>query len=155
MKIALRYFLQSINHSNLRFFASNSIDKSYATHPLSGKFFSSLLCHSRIIRRIHNIPESVWLMVFTICRDFIKNLSSQEYIVDSFPVATCQNYKRFRCKLFPGKKFHGYTASKKGYFFGIKVHMLIDADGVPIEFVFSLGRQAEIRRLRRLDLGLG
>jgi len=33
--------------------------------------------------------------------------------------------------------------------------MLIDADGVPIEFVFSLGRQAEIRRLRRLDLGLG
>jgi len=56
---------------------------------LSGKFFSSLLSHSRIIRRIHNIPEPVWMMVFTICRDFIKNPSSQEYIVDSFPVATC------------------------------------------------------------------
>ena len=71
---------------------------------------------------------------------------------ESFPVAICQNYKRFRCKLFPGKRFHEYTASKKQYFFGIKVHMIVNSDGVPIEFVFSPGGEADIRGFHKLEL---
>ena len=111
----------------------------------SCRYFSKLLSHSRLIRRIHQIDESVWLKIFAICRDFIKTEQCTDYIVDSYPVAVCENYKRFRCKLFPGKKFHRYTASKKQYFFGIKVHMLVNSEGVPIEFVFSPGGESDIR----------
>jgi len=116
------------------------------------RWFSSPLSESRMNRRIHQIPEATWLMIFSICRN--SNLVGQEYIIDSFPVAVCQNYKRFRCKLFPGKKFHGYTASKKQYFFGIKVHMIINANGVPIEFVFTPAAEADLRGLHRMKLDL-
>ena len=102
----------------------------------SCRYFSKLLSHSRLIRRIHQIDESVWLKIFAICRDLIKTEQCTDYIVDSYPVAVCENYKRFRCKLFPGKKFHGYTASKKQYFFGIKVHMLVNSEGVPMNSCF-------------------
>ena len=107
-----------------------------------------------MIRRIHQIHENTWMIIFSICRNFIHDESSKDYIVDSFPVAVCQNYKRFRCKLFPGKKFHGYTAFKKPYFFGIKVHMIVSSKAIPIEFVFSLGSEADIRGLHRLEIGL-
>ena len=116
------------------------------------KWFSFLLSQSRINRRIHQIPHSAWLMIFFICREFYSD--SREFIVDSFPLACCQNYKRFHCKLFPGKQFHGYTASKKKYFFGIKVHMIVNAQGIPIEFVFTPGSEADIRGLHRLSLDL-
>jgi len=119
---------------------------------LSCRLFTSPLSQSRINRRIHQLPQAVWMMIFSILREFHQD--NQEFIVDSFPVAYCQNYKRFRCKLFPGKKFHGYTASKKQYFFGIKVHMVVNSDGVPIEFVFTPGAEADIRGLRRLNLDL-
>jgi hypothetical protein len=117
-------------------------------------YFSKILSHSRIIRRIHQIPENAWIMIFAISRNFTKSSATKEYIVDSFPVAVCQNYKRFRCKLFQGKKFHGYTASKKQYFFGIKVHMIVSSDGVPIEFVFSPGSDPDICGLRKLAIDL-
>ena len=118
------------------------------------RLFSSLISHSRIVRRIHKIPESIWIMIFSICREFVIKPSAHEYVVDSFPVAVCQNYKRMRCKLFQGKKFHGYTASKKQYFFGIKVHMVVNAQGIPIEFVFTPGSEADIKGFRRLKLDL-
>jgi len=121
---------------------------------LNCRLFSHVLSHSRVVRRIHNIPEAVWLMIFSICRDFFFTHSSQEYIVDSFPVVVCQNYKRFRCKLFQGKKFHGYTASKKQFFFGIKVHMIVDSHGIPMEFVFTPGAESDIRGFNRLNLEL-
>ncbi|MCP5505792.1 MAG: transposase [Chlamydiales bacterium] len=69
-------------------------------------------------------------------------------MVDSFPVAACQNNKIFRCKLFTGKAFHGYTASKKSYFFGIKVHMIVTSDGIPIQFLFTPGSAADISTFR-------
>jgi len=119
---------------------------------LSCKLFSSPLSQSRLNRRIHRIPQAIWTMVVSVCQGF--QSSSREFIVDSFPVAYCQNYKRFRCKLFPGKQFHGYTASKKQYFFGIKVHMLVNAEGIPVEFVFTPGAEADIRGFRRLNLDL-
>lgn len=119
---------------------------------LSYRLFSSPLSQSRMNRRIHQIPQYIWIMMFSMCRGF--HLNYREFIVDSFPVAYCQNYKRFRCKLFQGKKFHGYTASKKQYFFGIKVHMVVSAQGIPIEFVFTPGAEADIRGLHRLNLDL-
>lgn len=121
---------------------------------LSCRYFSKILSHSRMIRRIHQIHKSTWVIIFSICRNFIHDETSKDYIIDSFPVAVCQNYKQFRCKLFPGKNFHGYTASKKQYFFGIKVHMIVSSKGVPIEFVFSPGSEADIRGLRRLEIDL-
>jgi len=111
-------------------------------------YFPTLLSRSRLIRRIHQIPEIVWLIIFTVCRDFLCQKKSRNFIVDSFPVSACQNNKIFRCKLFTHKAYRGYTASKKTYFFGIKVHMIVNLEGVPIEFHFSPGSTSDIKGLK-------
>jgi hypothetical protein len=121
---------------------------------MSLRYFPNILSHSRIVRRIHSIPECVWWIVFTILKMYLRKPKSDYFIVDSFPVKAYENYKSFRAKIFRGKQFHGYTASKKQYFFGIKVHMIVDELGVPLEFCFTPGRTSDIAGLKLLPCEL-
>ena len=118
------------------------------------KYFSNILSLSQLVRRIHNIPEHAWAMVFQAIRVFLSNHNQDTFIVDSMPIKAYENYKSFRARIFSGSKFHGYTATRKQYFFGIKVHMIVDADGVPVEFGFSPASTADIEGLRQLPIHL-
>jgi hypothetical protein len=118
------------------------------------RYFSKMLSESRLNRKIHLIPCEAWMTAFTICKALITSGSSKEFIVDSFPVPVCQNNKIFRCKLLKGKEYHGYNASKKWYFYGIKVHMIIDTKGLPIEFIFTPGSETDIRAFKRFECDL-
>ncbi len=118
------------------------------------RYFTKILSHSRLVRRIHQIPEHVWMLVFGALRVLLKTQDNQYFIVDSFPVKTYENHKSFRARIFSDKKYHGYSASKKQYFFGIKVHMIIDAQGVPIEFSFTPGSESDITTLQNFTLDL-
>ena len=121
---------------------------------ISQKYFHKMLSQSRLVRRIHQIPLDVWIAAFHICKELHPSNRSKEYIVDSFPVPVCQMHKSFRCKLLRGKKYHGYTASKKRYFFGIKVHMIVTLSGLPIEFIMTPGNETDIRAFKRLNFDL-
>jgi len=121
---------------------------------LAHRYFPKILSHSQIVRRIHQIPDQVWYLVFQALQLLLRDKNNKCFIVDSFPVKAYENHKSFRARIFRGKEFHGYTASKKQYFFGIKVHMIIDSDGVPVEFSFSPGSQSDIESLRNLPLCL-
>ncbi len=118
---------------------------------LSQRYFLKILSHSQLVRRIHQIPYHIWVLVFQICKETLVSKNEHEFIVDSFPVPCCQNNKIFRCRLFHGKEYHGYTASKKAYFFGIKVHMIVNLQGIPVEFIFTPGSEADIRGFRRFE----
>lgn len=118
------------------------------------RYFTHILSLSQLVRRIHRIPEHVWLLAFHMCQQVLTVKNSTEYIIDSFPVPCCQNNKIFRCKIFQGKKYHGYTASKKSYFFGIKVHMITDLNGIPIEFIFTPGSVNDIKSLAYFEFDL-
>ena len=82
------------------------------------------------------------------------NKERKIFIVDSFPVKAYENHKRFRARIFSGKEFHGYTATRKQYFFGLKVHMVVDTDGVPIEFAFTPASTADVKALQNFTLDL-
>ena len=115
------------------------------------RYFNHLISRSRLVRRIHQIPSIVWQAMFLICQSVLKTRFSKKLIVDSFPVAACQNNKIFRCKLFTEKRFHGYTASKKSYFFGIKVHMIVTQEGIPLQFLFTPGHAGDISAFRHFN----
>jgi len=115
---------------------------------LSLKHYRFILSHSRIIRRIHAIPKEILHLLFLVLRETIRDGNCMKYIVDSFPVITCQNNKTYRCRLVSGKEYLGYTASKKSYFFGVKVHMITDVNGVPIEFLITPGSESDIAAFR-------
>lgn len=121
---------------------------------LTCKFFNKVLSHSRIVRRIHAIPEEIWMIVFYALQMYLKTTNAEYFIVDSFPVRAYENHKSFRAKIFKGKCYHGYTASKKSYFFGLKVHMIIDEHGLPIEFCITPGSTADIEGLKLLPCEL-
>jgi hypothetical protein len=121
---------------------------------LSHKYFSYVLSHSVINRRILRIPTSLWQQTLIVCRSFLLDPKCQEYIIDSFPVPVCQNCRILRCKLFPIKHHHGYCASKKIYFLGIKVHMIVSKNGIPIECIFTPGSESDTKALKKFEIDL-
>lgn len=116
-------------------------------------------CKSVLNRRLHDIPEALWQALFALLACIHKQSSQdQHYAVDSLPVAVCDNYRICRSHLYPRKKhgeaFRGYIPSKKRYFYGLRVHLLMTTDGLPVEVMLAPGSQADIRAFRRLPLEL-
>jgi hypothetical protein len=116
------------------------------------------LSHSRFSRRVHQIPEAAWQMTFALLGHiFQQHNTSGDYAVDSMPVLVCQNVRINRCHLFPAQQhptLRGYQASKKRYFYGFKVHLVVTAQGEPVEFFLSPGNMHDLEGLRHLCLDL-
>ena len=83
---------------------------------------------------------------------------SQEYAVDSLPVPVCDNIRIRRSRLYPRKKhgeaFRGYIPSKRRYFYGVRVHLVMTTGGLPVEVMLAPGVEVDITAFRRLLLGL-
>lgn len=105
---------------------------------------------SGLCRHLHRLADVLWA-VFQALGDTLKDLNtSARYVIDSFPVAVCDNMRIKRCKLLTGKAYHGYTASKRRYFYGFKVQLVTTADGVPVDFYVHAGAEADQTGLRAL-----
>lgn len=118
-------------------------------------YIPKMLSKSRFNRRLHAIPDTLWQALFALLAEIAKQTNpTNEYIVDSCPVPVCDNIRIARCHLYRGKEHRGYCASKRRYFFGLRVHLLITATGQPVEFVLAPGSQADIRAFRSLPLDL-
>ncbi len=76
------------------------------------------------------------------------------YIIDSFPVAACDNYRIRRCRRYRGEAWRGYQASKRRYFYGVKIHLVVSASGQPVELVLAPGADADVAVFKRLRLDL-
>lgn len=118
------------------------------------KYFKKILSSSQLVRRIHAIHEEIWRIAFYLLSTCLKPLNAEYFIVDSFPVSAYQNHKSFRARIFKDKPYHGYTASKKSYFFGLKIHMIVNENGVPIEFCITPGGTSDIEGLKLLSCEL-
>jgi hypothetical protein len=122
------------------------------------RYLKSSLCASRFGRRLRLIPESAWQMVFRLLAQlFVQANKSGYYAVDSMPVLVCQNARINRCRLFrvdEHEALRGKQASKKRFFYGFKIHLLVTRRGEPIEFFISEGSMHDLEGLRRLDLDL-
>lgn len=74
--------------------------------------------------------------------------------MDAFPVPVCRDSRIRRCKIYRGEASRGYTASKKEYFYGLKVCLIIAESGRVVELVFAPGSTADIEVLRAMPLEL-
>ncbi|MBA3424221.1 MAG: transposase [Rubrobacter sp.] len=79
-------------------------------------------------------------------------------MVDSLPIPVCDNIRIRRCRLYPPKEsggaFRGYVASKRRYFYGLRVHLVVSASGEPVEFALEAGSEADVRVFKNLGLDL-
>lgn len=113
------------------------------------------LSKSRLNRRLHALPLALWQTLFDLLGEvFKKHNPTLNYTVDSMPIPACDNIRIKRCKLLPGEEHRGYCASKRRYFFGLKVHLLITGNGAPVEFVLTPGATGDLSALKALPLDL-
>lgn len=118
-------------------------------------YIPTMLSKSRLSRRLHAIPDTLWQALFALLGEIAQQTNAtQEYIVDSCPVPVCDNIRIARCHLYQGKEHRGYCASKRRYFFGLRVHLLITATGKPVEVLLAPAAEADIRAFRCLGLDL-
>ena len=57
-------------------------------------------------------------------------------------------------KLIKSEEYRGYIASKKRYFYGVRVQLLTTKSSVPVEFVLIPGSASDVRALNALPLNL-
>jgi len=113
-----------------------------------------MLEKSRFNRRLHAI-SMLMNDLFHQMGMILKELSDcTEYLLDSFPVPMCDNIRIFNVKLIKSEEYRGYIASKKRYFYGVRVQLLTTKSGVPVEFVFLPGSASDVRALNALPLNL-
>ncbi len=118
------------------------------------KLSPHMLSSSRFCRRIHQVGQLL-AELFLQLGAHIKNLTAElQYVLDSFPVAACDNIRIIRSKLLKGKKWRGYTASMRRYFYGVKVQLLVSSTGIPIRFCFVPGKEADAKAMERMICNL-
>ena len=119
------------------------------------RFFPNMLSKSQLNRKLHAIDPAIWQgLMEKFAETFHQLNQTNEYIVDSFPVAACQNCRIFRAKLLRGEEYRGYCASKNSFFYGLKVHVVTSVNGNPVEVFFSAGNESDISAFRKFNLDL-
>jgi len=119
-------------------------------------YIPNILSKSHLNRRLHAFDESFWRqLLYQLSQSLLHFEKTKEYAVDSFPVSACDTPRITRAKIFQGKEYHGYNASKQRYFFGIKVHMIVSANkGIPVEILFTPGAENDMRAFKRFSLDI-
>lgn len=122
-------------------------------------YIEKAISKSRFNRRLHAIDPHLWRILFDLLAETFKHsCTEQTYVVDSLPVAVCDNIRIRRCKLYPpqkhGEVFRGYVASKRRYFYGLRVHLIVSDAGDPVEFSLAAASEADVKVFKELDLDL-
>ena len=87
---------------------------------------------SRYNRQLH-----LHLDTLEVCVNTLLELSrhGEAFILDSMPVPVCKRKRARRCRKVHGRMFCGYCAAKDEKFFGWRLHLICNPDGLPVNFV--------------------
>ena len=117
-------------------------------------FIPGMLSRSRFNRRLHRI-EPILLTLLQCLGEHWKGLNiGSVYSIDSFPISVCDNIRISRSKIYRGEEYRGFQASKKRYFYGVKIHLMVTEKGEPVEFFISPGAFADVNALQVFDFDL-
>ncbi len=120
----------------------------------SPHYVPHMLGKSRFNRRWHALA-GLFGYLFQLLGEVFKHLNaSSVYVLDSFPVAACDNIRIPRAKIYRTPAYRGYTASKRRYFYGLKLHLVVTATGEPVEMILTPGSVGDVTALRLFDLDL-
>jgi len=136
-----------------KFFSGNYKMTRYLCKKL--RLFPRMLSNSRLNRRIHKIDWTYWHAIFRYLSFLFQQSSDTCYFaVDSFPISCCQKNRIDKRKRFLQREYIGFAASKKRYFCGIKVHMVVTNQGCPVEVHIRPGAIGDVTVLWRMELDI-
>ncbi|BDP69807.1 hypothetical protein EfmAA94_09800 [Enterococcus faecium] len=84
---------------------------------------------------------------------FIKKLTKGELvgIIDSFPSPLCKPVRNRQAKLLNQIAKVGYNSTKKSYFYGLKIHMIVTKTGFPITLLITNPGVHDVKVLETLS----
>jgi hypothetical protein len=100
-------------------------------------FITKILDKSISNRCLHKVGTLLYVLLEVVSSCFKDFCCEMHDIIDSFPVVVCNYMRIANCKIVRDKKWRGYTASMRCYFYGVKVQLLPTKDGIPIAFHFT------------------
>jgi DDE family transposase len=111
-------------------------------------YIPHMVSKSRFSRRLHRIKE-IFIVFFNLFAQTWKILNTEAiYVIDSIPIAVCDNIRIRRSKIYSHEDFRGYQASKKRYFYGLKIHLMVTQDGQPVECFLTPGSFGDVDALK-------
>jgi hypothetical protein len=111
-------------------------------------YIPPMVSKSRFSRRVHRIKE-LFTVFFNLLAQTWKTLNTDAiYVIDSLPIAVCDNIRIRRSKIYSTEDFRGYQASKKRYFYGLKIHLMVTQDGQPVECFLTPGGFGDVDALK-------
>jgi hypothetical protein len=139
------------------FFGGN-IDKTCSFLKEYG-YMPNMISKSHLNRRLHAVAPALWQGLFSLLAELFKQQNpGRTYVVDSLSVPVCDNIRIRRCRLYPlkehGEAFRGYIPSKRRYFYGLRVHLVVSGAGEPVEFSLVAGSEADVSVFKDLELDL-
>lgn len=117
-----------------------------------------MLSKSQFNRRIHRLTAQIehLFAVLGQCWSAVEAEAEAIYLMDAFPVSCCDNIRIRRSRLYPLAEtegaHRGYIASKKRFFYGVKLHLLTTSEGRPVEMKLTPGATSDHRGLDLLSL---
>ena len=116
--------------------------------------FTHLPSPSRFNRRLHALYP-LFLPLLHLLSQVWKNLhQAQAYALDTFPLPACENIRAPRSRLFPDRAYRGFIPSKRVYFHGPKLHLLVDDGKFIHEVNLTPGSLHDLTSLLLLPLDL-
>jgi hypothetical protein len=111
-------------------------------------YIPHMVSKSRFSRRLHRI-KAIFIIFFNLLAQTWKTLNTDAvYVIDSIPIAVCDNIRIRRSKIYAHEDFRGYQASKKRYFYGLKIHLMVTQDGQPVECFLTPGGFGDVDALK-------
>jgi Transposase DDE domain len=122
-------------------------------------YIHKAISKGRFNRRLHAIDPYLWRALFDLLAQAFKQANpDQSYVVDSLPVPVCDNIRIKRCRIYPRQEhqeaFRGYVASKRRYFYGLRVHLVVSEAGEAVEFSVAPASEADVAVFKEMDLEL-
>lgn len=117
-------------------------------------YIPNMLSKSRFNRRLHKVRH--WLLtIFAVLGEHAKDINADtHYLIDTFPIPVCDNYRIPRARIYQEEQFRGYIASKKRYYYGLKLHLMANAQGQPVEFFLTPANMADVKGLEYFSFDL-
>jgi hypothetical protein len=124
----------------------------------SHRYLMQSLSPGQFSRRLGRLTPVLWALFGWLGQLWKRTGSEGVFVVDSCPVACCDNARIRRSRLYPleetGGAFRGYIASKRRFFYGVRVHALVNEHGLPVEAHLTPGSASDTAELKNFALDL-
>ena len=95
-------------------------------------YLSGSISVSRFNRRLHKLADWFELILAVLTELYRKG---DTFVIDSMPLPVCRRVRARRCRKVRGREYCGQCAAKHEKIFGWRLHLIINPDGVIVNFV--------------------